>query len=154
NNGAGDVQINAPITNGGIFFTGTPSSSVTGAIGTLSLNAVNTYSGGTTVAQGLLRANVNGALPAGGALILGTANAATAGAVIFGATNQTVGSIGLATGNPGGTNNVITGSGTLTVSSTTANSTYDGLLSGTMALVKDGSGTSLNLTQANTYTGG
>src|SRR5262249_46241987 len=54
----------------------------------------------------------------------------------------------------GGTNNVITGSGTFTVSSTTLNSSYDGLLSGTLALVKDGSGTSLTLTRPNTYTGG
>ncbi len=70
--------------------------------------------------------------------------------------DQTVNSLSLAAGNTGGTGNFITstnGAATLTVSSTTTSSTFGGLITGPLSLVKDGSGTTLTLTAANTYTG-
>ncbi len=117
---------------------------------------MNTYTGSTTVAQGRLTLTVAGALPSTTDLVLGTASSALTGDVDLDGTNQTVNSLALAAGNTGGTGNFITsnnGASTLTVSSTTTNSTFGGLITGPLSLIKDGAGTTLTLTAANTYTG-
>jgi fibronectin-binding autotransporter adhesin len=117
--------------------------------GTTILSGVNTYSGATNVTAGTLRAGA----PANGQAF-GTNSAVTlantAGAVLdLNSTNQTIGSLA-GGGTTGG--NVTLGSGTLTTGSNNTSTVYGGVLSGTGALLKTGSGTQ-TLTATNTYTG-
>ena len=152
-----DLVVNAVIRgNGGIVVNAAPST-FNGAEGGLVLGAVNTYTGSTTVAQGRLTALASGALPATTDLILGTANSALAGDVDIFGTAETVNSISVAAGNTGAANDVIGstfGGAIFTVSSTTTNSTFGGLITGDLELDKDGVGTTLTLTGANTYGNG
>ncbi len=150
-NNGGDVQIDAPIQNGGLFFTGTPSLSQPGV---LTLGAVNTYTLGTTVADGQLWTTVAGALPSAGTLTLGTASSATAGSVDLRGNNQTLAGLSLATGNTGGINNIVTsssGSPTFTIDNSST-FTFGGALTSGLSLVEAGSAAQA-LTGANTYTG-
>jgi autotransporter-associated beta strand protein len=147
NNNAG-AEINGVIGGGnGLIKAGT---------GTLNLGAVSNYTGSTKVTQGWLVTDVTGALPATTDLILGTVNSSVAGAVDLSGRKLTVNSLSTAAGNSAGAGNIITsnnGQATLTISSTTTNSTFGGLISGPLSLVKGGAGTTLTLTAANTYTG-
>ncbi len=150
-----ELVISATIQDGGVIINAVNSDTVHNSAGVV-FDAVNTYGGSTTVAQGFLITEVAGALPATTDLILGTAASAITGTLDLDGTNQTVNSIGLAAGNTGGTGNTISssnGAATLTVSSTTTNSTFGGLITGPLSLVKAGAGTTLTLTAANTYTG-
>ncbi|WP_428937899.1 beta strand repeat-containing protein [Fontivita pretiosa] len=127
---------------------GTISASLAGA-GSLSkttgsnvtLSAVNSYTGGTTVSAGTLTTAVDGALPAGGA---GTVSG---GALNIGATNQTLGVLTVAGGSVLGT------TGTVTASSVELNSgTISAILAGSGGVNKTTTGTG-SLLAANTYTG-
>lgn len=71
--------------------------------GSVSLNAVNSYTGGTNVSAGTLVAGVSGAIPSGSLNVTG-------GVLNIGATNQTVGDATLLTnGSIVGTSGVLTG---------------------------------------------
>ena len=149
-----DLQIYVPIQNGGVIINATPSTSDQSEGGVVFL-APNTYQGGTTVAQGRLTVVADHALPTGGAVTLGTANSALTGDIDLFGTRQTIGSLQIATGNTGGTGNFITSNGgpaVLTVDSETVSSSFSGLITGDVALVKTGPD-SLTLTAANDYTG-
>ncbi len=146
---------------GGVVINATPSTS-NGSEGGVFFQAANTYTGATTVARGRLTTQAVGALPTTTDLILGTAASAFTGDLELRGVSQTVNSIALAAGNTGGVNNYITtsaafGPATFTVSSTTTDSTFAGLITGPVTLVKDGDrnvlDTTLTLTAANTYTG-
>ena len=151
-----DLIINAKIQGaGGVVINASPST-FNSSEGGVFFGAANTYTGSTTVAQGRLTTTVAGAVPSTTDLILGTAASALTGDVDLDGTSQTVNSLALAAGNTGGTGNFITSNGgasTLTVSSTTTSSTFGGLITGPLSLVKAGAGTTLTLTGTNTYTG-
>jgi autotransporter-associated beta strand protein len=125
----------------GLFVTWSGDISGVGALtmnstsaGTLTLNGTNTYSGGTVIDAGTVRGSV------------GTGSVAVASGAtydLFGA-DRTIGALS-------GAGNVTIGNRTLTVSSS-ASSTFSGLLSGTGGLTKDGTGT-LTLAGTSSYTG-
>ena len=125
-----------------------------GTPGSLTLAAVNTYSGGTTVTKGTLKLSGGGTL--GGTS--GTLTVNTNGNLDLNGTNQSVGNL---TGS-GGTifNNSGSGTSTLTIGNGNATGgTFAGVIanntsgSGAVALTKTGSGT-ITLTGVNTYSGG
>ena len=146
NNGlGGDLQISADIQNGGINYTGNPST-LNSTPATLGLYGNNTYSGPTTINDGILQADSNGALsPNSGFDIHAT------GKLDLRGNSNTIGSL--------------TGSGTVTDSSISTpvlttgndntNTAFSGVISdgaGTVGLTKIGTGT-FDLTGASTYTG-
>ncbi len=110
----------------------------TGA-GTLALDAVNSYTGLTTIQAGTLRLGVAGALPSGNSVAIADAIGAR---LDLAGHDQTFASLT-------GSGEVALGAATLTL----ASGSYDGLISGTGALVKTSAGT-LALTRGNTYSGG
>lgn len=128
--------------NGAISGTG---SVIKQGSGTLVLSGTSSYSGGTTINDGVLQVEVADALPTGTAVTLADANG-----VLFRLTNfdQTIAS--LDGGGPLG-GNVDLGNATLTVGSDN-DSTYGGVISGDGSLTKVGSG-ALILTGKSTYTG-
>ena len=148
----GDLTINAIVTNGGINFTGKPSSvasaSLTGM--TLGASAPNTYAMGTIVNAGTLNVGATTTLGAATGSVTLNTTGAVASAVILNS-DQTIGS--LATGALGtGSATVTLNAGTLTVNQAT-NTTYAGVINGSGALFKTGAG-ALTLTGVNAYTGG
>lgn len=109
-------------------------STIAGSTGTLTLSGTNTYSGGTVINAGTIRGSVG----------TGSLN------ILSGATYDLLSadrSIGALTG--GG--NVTLGSRTLT-SSSSSNSQFTGIISGSGGFTKDGSGT-LTLAGTSSYTG-
>jgi autotransporter-associated beta strand protein len=108
--------------------------------GAMALAGANTFTGATTVAGGTLRFDVGGSL-----------SGATAVSVLGGATldlndtAQTIGSLA-------GIGNVLLGSGALTTGTNNTSTNFAGVVSGTGAFDKAGSGT-LTLAGFNTYTG-
>ena len=113
--------------------------------GQLTLSAVQSYSGPTTISGGTLQLGVANALPTATALSF----ANSAGAVLnLNGNNQTVGS--LAGGGASG-GNVTLGGGSLTVGNA-GNTTYSGAVSGAGALVMQGTGM-LTLTNPQGYSG-
>lgn len=121
-------------------FSGSGGLSKAGA-GTLLLTGSHSYSGQTTVSDGILRAGSAGAFSSNSAF------AVAAGATLdLGGFDQTIGSLA-------GSGSVALGSSRLGVGASNASTSFSGILSGTGSLVKQGSGT-LTLTGQNTYTGG
>jgi autotransporter-associated beta strand protein len=116
--------------------------------GCLVVSGTNTYTGATKVTGGTLKAGSTQALGSNSAVVM-TNTAATALDL-----NSYSNSIGSLTG--GGTTggNVALGTATLTVGGdNTSPAAYAGVISGTGALIKSGSGT-LNLSGSNTFSGG
>ncbi|WP_144637440.1 autotransporter-associated beta strand repeat-containing protein [Bordetella genomosp. 13] len=113
--------------------------------GVTTLTGANTYTGGTTINVGTLALGAGGSLAATGSVTLGAAGAGfdigNSGA------NQTIGALA----GVGGTT-IALGANTLTFGDA-SNQAYGGVIVGTGAVVKQGSGTQ-TLTGANTYTGG
>ena len=111
--------------------------------GTLILQGINTYSGGTTVNAGTLQLLSGSALNPAGALMV---NGGTFDLSAFG-TGLTVGSLS----GTGGT--IALGPNTLTTNSAGNNTTLASTITGTGGLIKQGAGI-LALTGNNTYSGG
>ena len=107
--------------------------------GTLTLTGANTYSGGTILNDGTLQAG------AAGAFVNNTEYVVNGGTLDLNNFNLAMSSLS----GTGGT--VALGTADLTVNQATDTS-YDGVISGSGSLVKDGSGV-LTLTGANTYNG-
>ena len=129
-NGASTVSITGILSGNGLL--------VKAGAGTLTLNAANTYTGGTTVSNGTLRLGVAGA-------IAGQTTLRVDGGLLD--MNGQALTVSALAGNGGSVSN-----GTLTVnqSSTT---TFAGTIAGAVPLTKSGPG-SLTLSGNNTYTGG
>ena len=108
--------------------------------GTLTLSGANAYTGTTTVVSGTLTNGAAGVIPDGSALTVGSGASWNLNGF-----SETVGSLA-------GSGNVSLGSATLTCGGTNGSTTYAGVISGSGALVKGGTGT-LTLTSTQTYTG-
>ena len=131
--GAGDLTLSGRVAGAGGF-------TKIGA-GTLTLSGANTYAGDTAVSAGTLLLGSVTALGGGPAMDVSS-----------GATLDLAGhSVSLVSLT--GAGRVTLGSATLTVGSSNTTTTFGGVISGSGALVKTGSGT-FTLTGANTYSGG
>jgi fibronectin-binding autotransporter adhesin len=117
------------------------------ADGIVVLSGANTYTGGTAINQGTLRAGSTSAFGSNSAVRLANAAGATLDLAGF---DNVIGSLA-GGGTTGG--NVTLGSGRLTAGGNNASTTYGGVISGTGGLTKTGTGTMV-LTGINSYTGG
>lgn len=130
--------------------------------GTLVLGGVSTYSGNTTINQGILRlSNGNDRLPTGAAVSFGQAGSTFVGALDLNGFNQEVAGLNSITGtNATSARNIVTsasaatltlsGAGNYSFSDTTPQNS--GNLTGSLSLVKNGSGTQ-QFSGDHTYTG-
>ena len=152
--GAGNVHLgDKTLTTGGTNASTTISGEIDGAggaltkigTGTLTLSGANTYTGATTVSDGVLRAGAANALAANSAHVV------SGGATldVFGFDQSIVSLAGAGTVRNGGASGA-----TLTVGGGTSTTFSGGMEDGgaALALTKSGSGT-LTLSGANTYTG-
>lgn len=145
--GAGTVTLGSNTLSAGGDNTSTTFSGVisgTGALtkagsGTMTLSGNNTFTGATTVSAGTLTLNRNG-----GALADAGAVTVSSGATLTLSFDETVGSLA-------GAGSVALGAHTLTAGDGT-NTAFSGVISGTGALTKVGTGT-LTLSGNNTYSG-
>jgi len=128
------TTVAAPIADGA-----TPGDVVKTGAGTLIFTGANTYTGGTEVADGILRLGAGGSLAAGGALTVDAG-----GTFDLNGQTQTVGDFS-------GAGFVLLGAGQLTVG-TANDTTFSGAISGAGGFVKQGAGT-LTLSGTNTYSG-
>ena len=136
--GAIDAQGTADVTLfGAVSGAGALSKNGTG---TLTLSGANTYSGGTAVNAGTLRAGATDVFGTG------TMQVNAAGTLDLNSFNQRVGSLS-------GAGAVTLGSATLDAGSDNSSTLFSGAISGSGGLVKSGTGV-MTLTGANTYTGG
>lgn len=106
--------------------------------GTLTLAAANTYAGSTTIAGGIVRTTVAGALPT-------TALTVATGATLDVAASQTVGSLA-------GAGAITLSGGSLTAGALGTNTSFSGTITGGGGFTKVGTGT-LSLTGTNAWTG-
>jgi autotransporter-associated beta strand protein len=110
--------------------------------GTVQLNGVNSFTGGTTINAGVLSLGASNRLANTGAVNI------AGGTFDIGANSDTVGAVTLTSGSITGTTGVLTGS-----SYAVQSGTVSAKLAGSGALTKSGAGT-VALTGVNTYTGG
>ena len=130
--GAGNTSVgNVTLGTGGITKDGT---------GGFALAGVSTYTGATTVNNGVLQLNNGSAIPDAGAVILSAPGRLNL------QNSETIGSLA-------GSGNISLNAATLTTGGNNTTTTYSGIISGAGALVKAGTGT-LTLTGANSYAGG
>jgi fibronectin-binding autotransporter adhesin len=108
--------------------------------GVLTLNGANAHAGGTAVTAGAVLTSAAGVFGTGGLQIAGGA------AVDLAGNDQTLTTLS-------GDGSLSLGSAALTVGAGDGSSAFDGVISGSGSLVKDGAGTFV-LTGANTYSGG
>jgi len=109
-------------------------------LGTLVLDGANTYTGATTVSAGSLQAG------AANAFAPSSAHSVASGATLdLNSFNQTIGSLA-------GAGNVTLGSGALTTGGDDSDTTFSGVIGGSGAMNKVGTGT-MTLTGANTSSG-
>lgn len=133
---ANDITQNGIISGAGLLNkTGT---------GTLTINGANTFSGGTTISGGTLALSGGSALIDAGAVTL----ANITGAILLLNASETIGSL---TGGGASGGLVSLQANTLTVGNA-LDTTYAGLISGSGAMIKTGSG-SLTLSGNNSHTG-
>lgn len=146
------LVVNGVIQNGSAA-TNSLAISTAGAGGVVQLGGINTYTGSTQIIRGTLRLGISNSLPSTTALTVYTANTVTETTMFdLNGFDQTLG--GLTSVVPNSANDVVSvhnsnnaSTSTLTVNQST-NSTFNGKITGNLALVKDGSGT---LTLTNTY---
>jgi fibronectin-binding autotransporter adhesin len=167
--GSGDTRIGSSGTNfatlriTGKISSGTMSRlmirSTSDAGGTVTLEGANDYTGGTYVSIGTLKiAGGNDRLPVTTNLQLGWGSTGTFNATFdLNGRSQRIAGLARLTGpNTTAANSIVTNTsatlGTLTLDSAT-DSAYDGVVAGTLALAKTGTGT-LTLAGSGTYTGG
>jgi len=157
--GAGSLTINNAATNtfGGILGGAGSAFSLTKSnSGTLILTGANTYTGGTTIADGPIQMSGSGKLGAtSGSLAINSG-----GALDLNGTSQTVDALGgTSTSGNAVYNSVNATTSTLTVGSNGGSGTFDGIITNTnsggtglVALTKTGAGIQ-TLTGTNTYSG-
>lgn len=136
--GNGTVTFSGPISGNGALNIGGP--------GVLVLSGNNTYAGGTTIANTIVRLANGNAIPNFSEVFL-LSNVTAA--LDLNNSSETIGSLA-GGGDTGG--NVSLGSGTLTTGANTLSTTYDGVISGSGGLIKTGTGTQ-TLSRTNTFTG-
>jgi autotransporter-associated beta strand protein len=116
--------------------------------GTLNLNTANTYSGGTTVSNGVIKIGIDNAIPSTG---LGDVTNVSPAVIDLNGFADTIGAL-----NGNGTIDITSGgSSILSVGANDNSGTFSGILtnsSGTLGLTKLGLGTE-TLTRSNAYTG-
>ncbi|MCX6997914.1 MAG: autotransporter-associated beta strand repeat-containing protein, partial [Kiritimatiellaeota bacterium] len=137
NNAAFVYSSSANQTNSGVISGSGSLTKDTSASSTLTLSGTNTYGGGTTISNGVLRMGVAGAIPGSTALTVESGG-------IFDMNSQPLTVSALAGGGGSISNNA-----GLTVNS----GAYGGVIAGTGGLTKTGAGT-LILSGANSYNGG
>ena len=115
--------------------------------GTMTLSGANTYSGATTVSGGTLQAGSTSAFGSNSAVTLVNTSGVILNLANF---SNTIGSLN---GGGGSGGNVTLGSATLTTGTLNTTDTFSGVISGTGALIKTGTGT-MTLFGINTYSGG
>ena len=125
--------------------SGSVALSISGSSGVMTLAGVNTHSGGTLIASGTVNDGQAGSLSSSSILTLG--NTATLNVNY----NETLGGL-TSTGGTGGTINLASGK-TLTVNVGTTQGPFNGVISGSGAFTKTGTG-SIQLTNASDFTGG
>jgi autotransporter-associated beta strand protein len=152
-----DLAVAAAISgSGGLIKTGAGHMRLSGTTQAGSANGganrTASYTGATEVREGTLSVTANNGLPSTTFLTIGGA-AGTSGVFDMNNQNQTIAGLSSA---GAGTGNTVTNSGatlsTLTVN-TGSDSSYGGLLSGSMSLVKSGSGTLRLASGSSTYSG-
>lgn len=147
----GSVTVDAAAT---YTFSGSGSIAGTASLtkknsGTLVLNTVNTYSGGTVVSNGVIQIGANNAISSTGA---GDVNLVSPAVMDLNSLNQAVNGLN---GN-GTVDTVVGGASVLTVGNNGNGGNFSGLIqntAGTLAVTKAGTGTQ-TLSGANTYGGG
>lgn len=116
--------------------------------GTLSLGAANTYSGGTFIHDGTVKALVNGAIPTGGMVIFDTMNPdatldVNGKSLVFGSINSLRGGLGT----------VDMKGGSITIGGNNASSSFAGVFTGGGFVTKVGSGNITLSGDNSAYTG-
>ncbi|OQB80125.1 MAG: tRNA nuclease WapA precursor [Planctomycetes bacterium ADurb.Bin126] len=137
--GAGDVAVSSVIATASLTKDGP---------GVLTLSGANTYAGNTTISAGTLKLGASGVIPDGS----GCGDVTVNGTLDLNGYSETINGL-----SGSGTVDNLSGSGDygLYVGENNATSQFDGVIqntSGTLALVKTGTGT-LTLAGANTYSG-
>jgi fibronectin-binding autotransporter adhesin len=133
--------------------------------GTLILGGVSTYSGGTSINNGIVQLTTANALPVGGGVNIGQSASTNLGALDLNGNNQGISGLTSTAGtNTSGTTNQVTtssGAAVLTIN-TAAGTTYSygdgsttnsGVIAGAISILKTGSGTQILGDNRNTYTG-
>jgi autotransporter-associated beta strand protein len=148
----GALGIYAVVANGGINFTGNPSSTGQGPTGmTLGASTANTYGLGTTVNAGTLNVAATTTLGAAtGALTLNTSGTVASNVILN--SSQTVGSLQTGTLGTAAATITLNGAGTQLTVNQASNTAHAGVFSGAGSLRKQGTG-QLTLSGANNYSG-
>lgn len=130
-NGSSDVDLDvvAPITNGGLTKNGT---------GTMRLSDANTFAGPVTVNAGILRYNHSSGLTSSTSTVVTVNNNATLDMNGFA---DTIAALASAAGNTTGL--VTQGAAGLTLAATSGTNTYSGKITGTGTLTKNGAATQI-----------
>ncbi|MBL7220295.1 MAG: autotransporter-associated beta strand repeat-containing protein [Phycisphaerae bacterium] len=133
--GPGNMELGGAISGGAL----TINTTAAGDIITLS-NVGNSYTGATTVTQGVLLLGASGVITDASAV-----SVAANGTFNLAGFNETIGSLA-------GAGGVSLGAGTLTTGGDGTSTTYSGIMTGAGGLTKVGAGT-MSLSGVNTYTG-
>jgi autotransporter-associated beta strand protein len=152
------INVNGVIANfnGG---SGTAGSFIKGNAGNMFLNAASTYTGDTTLNNGIVFLGVTNALPTGTNLNMGQGSGANSGTLDLNGFSQRVATLQITSGNTGTTNAVVNSSatpGTFTVQSATSSSygAFIGLAGkANLGLTKAGAGTLTLTGTGSLYTG-
>jgi autotransporter-associated beta strand protein len=150
NNSSGDLVFNAPITNGGLNYTGTPSVA-NGAVAVLNLAAANTFAQGLTVNAGTVSVAAAGTLGAATSPLTIQASG-TVNSLVTLSSAQTIGTLSGGTTSGTATATLAMGSNALTINQA-IDAPFNGVLTGSGALTKQGPGTLILGGTANTHTG-